>query len=171
MAGFDNLDALDEGYLRRTHFNDAAVAAVQDAGAELKLRDRYDLDAPALVLGLLHDRGGVVARIIRHLGETPERVDRAVRSLVDRSTSAQVPPGSGEGGAKPLLRLTPEVRQVFKIAIDEAMRTYADPRFVGPEHLLLGIIRVDADDLGVVMKQAGISLERARRARDEVLGR
>jgi hypothetical protein len=56
------------------------------------------------------------------------------------------------------------------LAVDEAMRVPSNPRYLGSEHLLLGVIRVDAEPVDTILKAAGITLERARRARNTVLG-
>jgi ATP-dependent Clp protease ATP-binding subunit ClpA len=137
MADPDNGNAYDEQELRRALFDDAAVTAVHNAEAEAKQRNQYGLDAQFLLLGLLHDRGGLVAQTVRRLGESPEQLELAVRMLVDNSSAIPAIPGRDEASASPTFWLTPEASQVFQIATDEAMRVSTNPRRLGPELLFL----------------------------------
>ena len=164
MANFEDLSMFDGDYLRRSHFNEAAIAALQKGQGEAGRLGATVLDARLALIGLMSDDANLAAKVVRQLGLTPERIGYAARTLFHEppfDTDAQV-------AAHTDLPIPEELRQLCRLAVDEAMRMGA--RTVGPEHLLLAMTRDDEHCAGLLLKQAGITLERARHALRIVLG-
>src|SRR5271165_300581 len=82
-----------------------------------------------LLLGLVREGEGVAAQVLSNLGVELNKVRSAVEFIIGRGDRIVL----GEVG------MTPRAKKVIELAVDEAKRLNA--RFVGPEHLLLGLIR------------------------------
>jgi excisionase family DNA binding protein len=82
-----------------------------------------------LLLGLLREREGAASQVLNNLGIEVDRVRDAVIAIV----------GHGERMVSGELGLTPRAKKAIELALDEARR-FAH-RFIGTEHLLLGLIR------------------------------
>jgi ATP-dependent Clp protease ATP-binding subunit ClpA len=166
MSDFSDADPFDEEYFRQHLFNTEAVAAVRTALEEAARQGRDEVDAQLLLVGLMGNPESVAGAMVRALGETLDRVQHAARSLAGGPHADAGSPPS----ARVQVRIGDQAKQVFRLAVDEAVRVPSNPRYVGSEHLLLGVIRVDPDPLSSVLRSAGITLERARRARNSALG-
>ncbi len=171
MANFDAADVLDESYFRQQLFNAEALAAIRSASAEATSRGQREIDPILLLLGLMENDSSVAVAIVRALGETPERIHYATRSLLGDATAPRVPPTSAyDTSASTAFQLNESAREACRLAVDEAVRVFSNPRYLGSEHLLLGVVRVDSEPLDRILKPAALTLERVRRARNTVLG-
>ncbi len=103
-----------------------------------------------LLLGLTRENGSVAARILDRMGVSLERV----RSEVER----QVARGDGRLGQD--MQLTPRAKRVIDLAYDEARQL--SNKYIGTEHLLLGMIREGEGLAGRVLAKLGVELERTR---------
>lgn len=109
-----------------------------------------------LLLGLMMEDGGISARVLADLGLEVDRV----REMVERLGGF----GQNRSGK---IELSPGVQQVLEFAIDEARRM--GHHYIGTEHLLLGLVRMD-EGLGMeVLKKLGITPEQIRRQTRRVL--
>lgn len=145
--------------------NDAAIAALR-AGEEEGIRAASSaLDDRLVLIGLMADDDNLAAQTVRQLGETPERIRFAARALVQESPLSDVPQPTPDTK----LPVAEEVRKLCRLAVDEAARL-APFTSVGPEHLLLAMVRDDEQRAGRLLNQAGLTLERTRRALRVVLG-
>jgi ATP-dependent Clp protease ATP-binding subunit ClpC len=81
-----------------------------------------------LLLGLVHEHEGIAGRALANLGV---EVDKA-RKAVDFITGRGEQPVEGE------IALTPRSKKVLQLAVKEAKRL--NHRFLGTEHILLGIL-------------------------------
>lgn len=164
MPNFEDFSLFDGNYLRRSHFNEAAITALQRGQGEAGRLGATALDARLALVGLMSDDTNLAAKMVRQLGQTPERIGYAARTLFHEppfDTDAQATPHAD-------LPIPEELRQLCRLAVDEAMRMGA--RTVGPEHLLLAMTRDDDHSAGQLLKQAGVTLERARHVLRIVLG-
>lgn len=82
-----------------------------------------------LLLGLIREGEGMAAKILSSIGMDEEKVREAVSQIVE--------PVKGAIQAEP--SLTPKAKRVLELSVDEARRM--GHNYVGPEHLLLGLIR------------------------------
>jgi ATP-dependent Clp protease ATP-binding subunit ClpC len=103
-----------------------------------------------LLLGLTRAGDGVAVRVLVRLGVALESVRSNVEFIIGQS--AYSAPG--------VMRLTLPAKRVIELAVDEA-RTMGH-RYVGTEHLLLGLMREGAGIAAGVLQQHGLSLTRLR---------
>ena len=107
-----------------------------------------------LLLGLLREGDGVAAEALKRLDVDLDVARRDVEFIIGRSDRVVL----GEIG------VSPRVKKVFGLAEDEAQRL--SHRYIGTEHLLLGLIREGGGIAADVLERQGVEL---RTARKEVL--
>jgi bifunctional DNase/RNase len=110
-----------------------------------------------LLLGLIHEDNGVAARVLRQLGANP----RAVRERLEQVV------GRGQRAMYGKLSLTPRVKRIIELGVDEARRL--GHHYIGTEHLLLGLIREGEGVAIDTLKGFGISLEKVRSQLSQIL--
>lgn len=110
-----------------------------------------------LLLGLLREGEGVAAQVLTNLGIEGDQVRQAVEAIV----------GRGERIVRGEMALTPRAKKVFELALEEALRL--NHRFIGTEHLLLGLIREGEGIAAEVLKSFGFQLEQVRTETLQVL--
>jgi dihydroneopterin aldolase len=112
-----------------------------------------------VLLGLLWERYGVTAQALEALDVAPDRVRERVIHVVG-SCVADVrdyrPP------------LTPKVRRVLKVALEEALRFGHD--CAGAEHILLGLVGEPGGVAAQVLYKLGASPDEIRREVERMLG-
>ncbi len=96
-----------------------------------------------LLLGLAREGQGVAARVLQGAGLDPESLRAAVVQTV----------GAGRGSGPAVPELSPRCRKVMELAQTEAARL--GHRYVGTEHLLLGILRDGEGAAAEVLAAAG----------------
>jgi len=109
-----------------------------------------------LLLGLVEEDGGVAGRVLRDLGLEPERIQETVEKV------------SGVGdyrGGK--IDLSAGTQEVLEFAIDEARRM--GHHYIGTEHLLLGLVRLQEGAAVEVLRKLGVTAEQIRRQTRRVL--
>ena len=111
-----------------------------------------------LLLGLVREGQGVAAQVLTNLSVELEQARGAVEAIIGRGDR----PVAGEVG------VTPRVKKVIELAVDEARRL--SHHYIGTEHLLLGLVR-EGDGIGVgVLKNMGVTPDQARAETLRVLG-
>ncbi len=112
-----------------------------------------------LLLGLIHDRGGIAVEALVSLGVSLDRVRADVREAV------------GEGGATPAdhIAFTPRAKKVLELSLREALQLGHD--YIGTEHILLGLVREGDGVAAQVLRHGGADLGTARQAVLDVLGK
>jgi ATP-dependent Clp protease ATP-binding subunit ClpC len=101
-----------------------------------------------LILGL--SRESVGSKILMNLGVNLGDLRYEVEDLI----------GRGKGAAEKEIPLSPRSKRALELALDEA-RSMGE-RFIGPEHLLLGLIREDEGIGAQVLKRRGVTIDRVR---------
>lgn len=109
-----------------------------------------------LLLGLVEEDGGVAGRVLRDLGLEPDRI----QEMVDKLSGM----GSYRGGK---IDLAPGTQEVLEFAIDEARRM--GHHYIGTEHLLLGLVRLQEGAAVDVLRKLGVTPEQIRRQTRRVL--
>jgi ATP-dependent Clp protease ATP-binding subunit ClpA len=106
------------------------------------------MEADHLLLGLLRIPGGRVAQLLEAAGISPTALREAVVAQLARGprlpTSAEIPFSSG-------------AKRVLQLAADEADRL--THHFIGPEHLLLGLLREGTSAAAATMSGLGLTPE------------
>ncbi len=165
MSNFEDFTVVDADYLTRSQVNDAAIAALLAGEVEGIRTGASALDDRLVFIGLMADDDNLAAQTVRRLGETPERLRFGARALAQTAAARDdVQPTS-----ETHLPVAEEVRTLCRLAVDEAARL-GPLTSVGPEHLLLAMLRDEETSAGQLLKQAGLTLERTRRAVRVVLG-
>ncbi|SFG94452.1 ATP-dependent Clp protease ATP-binding subunit ClpC [Desulfotomaculum arcticum] len=110
-----------------------------------------------ILLGLIREGEGVAAKALAGLGIDAEKV----RELVEKSI------GKGEGAVQEM-SLTPRVKKVLELSVDEARRMGTN--YVGTEHILLGLIREGEGVAAQVLGALGVEQEKVRQLVISMLG-
>ncbi|HEX5505720.1 MAG TPA: Clp protease N-terminal domain-containing protein [Thermomicrobiales bacterium] len=129
-----------------------AQVAMTHAHREALRRGDERIGTEHLLLGLLVEGDGIAAQVLRDCGVALEPVRAAVAQL--RGPSAGLAPG------KRALPVTPRLKRVLALADEEAGRLRH--RYIGTEHLLLGLL-AEGEGVGAdILRRGGVTLERAR---------
>jgi hypothetical protein len=131
-------------------FTDRARKVLTYAQDEAQRFNHSYIDTEHILLGLVREGDGTAARVLETMGVELAKVRTAIEFLIGRG----VRPVVGEVG------LTPQARRVIELAIDEARRL--DHRYLGTEHLLLGLVREGEGIAAGVLESVGVTLERTR---------
>jgi len=109
-----------------------------------------------LLIGLMVEEGGVASRVLHELGLTTERV----REVVGRVTTP------AENFDPSRVEIASDAQQALEYAIEEARRL--SHNYIGTEHILLGIIRVESAAMDV-LRRLGVTADQIRRQTRRVL--
>jgi enamine deaminase RidA (YjgF/YER057c/UK114 family) len=135
---------------RFDRFTDRARHVLTLAQDEAQRFNHAYIGTEHLLLGLVRETDGVAALVLRGM-----RIDLAkVRTAVEFIIGHGDRPVAGEVG------LTPAAKRVIELAIDEARRL--GHRYVGTEHLLLGLVREGEGIAAGVLESLGVDLDKAR---------
>jgi ATP-dependent Clp protease ATP-binding subunit ClpC len=137
-------------------FTQRARRVLSLAHQEAERARQNNIGTEHLILGLMDEEGGVAGRVLRDLGMTPERVREVVQRVA--GAAANFDPAH--------IELAPETQQVLEFAIEEARRL--GHHYIGTEHILLGLIRVESTGMEV-LRRLGITSEQIRRQVRRVL--
>src|SRR3979409_814645 len=103
-----------------------------------------------LLLGLVREGEGLAAKVLTALDVDLDMASDRVEASIGRGRS--VVPGE--------IRLTPRVKKVIELAVDEARRL--NHHYIGTEHLLLGLVREGEGIAAGVLESLGVSLDKGR---------
>src|SRR3989454_5319180 len=142
------------------NFTDRVRWVLQAAREEAaRLRNAF-VGTEHVLLALVRDRGGVAQRVLLSFQADLEGIRRAVESRIKQGESAI--------GDREELPYTSRAKKVLELAMSEAREL--NHRYVGTEHLLLGLLREEKGVAARVLTEAGVTLERARAETLRVLG-
>ncbi len=131
-------------------FTDRAREVLTQAQDEAQRFNHVYIGTEHLLLGVLRVEDGLATRVLRELGVEPRKVRAVVEFIMQRGDR----PVAGEVG------LTPAAKRVIELAIDEARRL--GHRYIGTEHLLLGLVREGEGVAAGVLESLGVTLEQVR---------
>ena len=135
------------------------------AGLEAQGFGHAAAGAVEILLGLIREGEGIASGIIESLGSTLDELRQAV--LEELQTRMAMPPAERRRG--PFDHLTDRAKRVIALSQDEAIRF--NHNYIGPEHVLLGIIR-EGEGVGArVLASLGAHLDGARREVENLIGR
>jgi NTP pyrophosphatase (non-canonical NTP hydrolase) len=112
-----------------------------------------------LLLGLVVERGGVAANVIRMLGVTEDQIRDAITRVC--------PPGPTLVSLGQL-PFTPRLKKALELAAEEAQGLRH--QYIGTEHLLLGLLREQEGVAARVLNRLGLSETRVRNEIMELIG-
>lgn len=109
-----------------------------------------------LLIGLMEEEGGVAGRVLRELSMKKEQIREVVSRI--STPSPDFDPSRVE--------LAAETQEVLENSVDEARRL--GHHYIGTEHLLLGLVRVE-DAALEVLRRLGVTADQIRRQTRRVL--
>jgi Clp amino terminal domain, pathogenicity island component/UvrB/uvrC motif len=112
-------------------FTERARQVVVLAQDEARMLRHNYLGTEHLLLGLLREEEGLAARVLESLDIDVEEVRAQIRRVV----------GVGEEAAAGQIPFTPDGKKVLELALREAQSL--SHNYIGTEHILLGLVRVD----------------------------
>jgi len=135
-------------------FTDQARRVVVLAQEEARLLNHNYIGTEHLLLGLVHEGDGPAADALESLGISLDEVRRLVKEAV------------GPGKHKPSghIPFTPRAKKALELSLREALQV--GHGYIGPEHILLGLIRQGDGVAAQVLVSLGADLDRVR---DQVL--
>ena len=138
-------------------FTARAIRVLEYAQYEAQDLEQNYVGTEHLLLGLLHESGGIAAKALRELGLDLELVRTRVESVMGGAAYAADHP-----------YYTPHAKRVMELAVDEA-RSFGH-NYIGTEHILLGIIRENEGIAAQVLISLGADLDVVRSTVVEMLG-
>jgi ATP-dependent Clp protease ATP-binding subunit ClpA len=131
-------------------FSDRARRALALANREAASFGHHHIGPEHLLLGLVAERQSVGASVLEHLDVDLEKLRAQVADAFTKREDRSV-------GRRPH---SPEVKEVMDHALSEARKL--GHRYVGTEHLLLGLVRHEDSTAANVLRQQGIRVESLR---------
>ena len=131
-------------------FSAPARRVFETAQEEAKRFNQRYITAEHLLLALLNEREGVVAKVFTNL-----KVDvRELRTALEFSINREAKPGERPPS------LGPRAKKAIRLAVDEARLSELDR--VGTEHLLIGLLRDGEGPAAELLVQNEVTLDRVR---------
>ena len=141
-----------------TRFTTRARRVLSRAQEAAETRQHQQIDTAHLLIGFMREEHSVAGRVLHDLGLDLRRVEAQVSDLAISPTAPDWRQFDLSPGAKKLLEL----------AVDEA-RNMGNP-YIGTEHLILGLTRLQEDAALDVLRQLGISPDEIRRQTMKIIG-
>ena len=139
-------------------FTDKAVKTIMLAQEEARRLGHNLVGSEQILLGLIGEGSSVAAKVLSDLGVTLKNAQVEVEKIIGRGSRfvpAEIP-------------FTPKARQVFEQSFAEARQL--GNNYIGPEHLLLGLIQ-DGKGVAVkVLENLGVDTSKIRPAVIRALG-
>jgi ATP-dependent Clp protease ATP-binding subunit ClpA len=143
-------------------FNDRAKKVLAYAQEEaVRFKHNY-IGTEHLLLGLVREGESVAARVLNSLGIELSKVRTAVEFIIGAGDAANMPSSPSE------ITISPRTKKVIELSIDEARRL--GHNHIGPEHLLLGLLREGEGIASGVIESLGITLAKVRHQLIATLG-
>lgn len=135
-------------------FTKRAQRAWEQAQSEAQRLNHASIDTEHLLLGIVLDEDSAGAEVLRNLGIAKDQIVAAVERTVERDAARQAQPS-----AHPPM-VAPSTQKVLALAADE--RRVLGHRYLGTEHLLLGIVREDKSTAARLLRELGLNLNQVR---------
>jgi ATP-dependent Clp protease ATP-binding subunit ClpA len=138
-------------------FTDRARRVGRLAEEEARRLDHNWIGTEHILLGLIREGDGVAAKALESLGISLHAVRQQVEEII----------GEGQQAPSEVIPFTPRSKKVLELSLRESLQLGQD--YVGPEHILLGLIR-EGDGLAAqVLVKLGAELNRVRQQVIELL--
>jgi hypothetical protein len=131
-------------------FTDRARQAVALAQNEAKRLDHNYIGTEHILLGLIHEGEGVAAKALESLGISLDAVRQQVEEII----------GQGQQAPSGHIPFTPRAKKVLELSLRESMQL--GHGYIGPEHILLGLLREGGGVAAQVLVKLGADLNRVR---------
>src|SRR6201746_2419392 len=131
-------------------FTDRARRVVVLAQEEARMLNHNYIGTEHILLGLIHEGEGVAAKALESLGIALEGVRQQVEEII----------GQGQQAPSGHIPFTPRAKKVLELSLREALQL--GHNYIGPEHILLGLIREGEGVAAQVLVKLGADLNRVR---------
>ena len=131
-------------------FSDRARQAVVQAQQEARRLDHNYIGTEHLLLGLIREGDGVAAKALELLGISLDAVRQQVEEII----------GRGQQTLSGHFPFTPRAKRVLELSLREALQL--GHKYIGTEHILLGLIREGEGVAAQVLVRLGCDLNRVR---------
>jgi ATP-dependent Clp protease ATP-binding subunit ClpC len=131
-------------------FTERARRVLVYAQEEAKALDHNFIGTEHLLLGLLREGEGVAAQALGSLGITLEASRSQLRQIVS----------PGESPVTDLPPFTPRAKKVLELSMRESVAL--GHRYIGPEHILLGLMREGEGVAAQMLVESGVALSEVR---------
>ena len=131
-------------------FTDGTRRVVVLAQEEAKMLNHDCVGTEHILLGLIDEGGGLAARSLESLGISLDAVRQQVEEIIGRGQ--QAPPVH--------IPFTPRAKKVLELSLSESLRL--GHGYIGPEHILLGLIREGDGVAAQVLVKLGADPNRVR---------
>jgi ATP-dependent Clp protease ATP-binding subunit ClpC len=132
------------------YFTDKSVKTVMLAQEEARRLGHNLVGTEQILLGLMGEGTGIAAKALSNSGVTLEAARKEVQKII----------GRGMGYVPTEIPFTPKVKRLFELAFEEARQL--GHNYIGPEHLLLGLIRTGEGVAIRVLENLGVDLSNLR---------
>mgnify|MGYP000105991712 CR=1 FL=1 len=139
-------------------FTDGAHQVVALAREEARHLNHAHTGTEHLLLGLRREEGSVPAAVLGSFGVELDEIREEIESIV----------GDNESPVRGRPDLTPRLKKVLEIARLESRQLGDD--YIGPEHLLLGLVRENEGVAARILAARGIHRSEIRRSVLRALG-
>jgi Clp amino terminal domain, pathogenicity island component len=139
-------------------FTERARTVLSLAQEEAQQLNHNYIGTEHILLGLIREGDGLAAKVLQNLGVDLASARREVLVIIGRGDRIVL----GEVG------MTPRVKKVMELAVDEARRL--NHHYIGTEHLLLGLIREGEGIAAGVLGSLGVELRDVDREIGRILG-
>lgn len=129
------------------HYTERAIRVIQFARYEATQLGSRTIETEHLLLGLIREGNGITSRIFNRCKVTFEEIRKEIEARVvlrEKISPAIEPPPS------------PDVDKVLTFAAEEA--EHLNHKYIGTEHILLGILRLENCVAAEILRQKGMKL-------------
>ena len=144
-------------------FSQNAREAMEVAQAVVRRGQGNQLGTEHLLLGLLAPQEGVIHRVFGELGLDLGLARTKTNEAIRRNEPSRA------NTAVEQIYLTPRAKRALGLAAEEAEKL--GDSYVGNEHLLLGLIREDEGSASMVLREVGLTEDKARSTLSKLRGR
>jgi ATP-dependent Clp protease ATP-binding subunit ClpC len=113
-----------------------------------------------VLIGLIQEGNGVASTVLENLGVKLDKVEKEIMLLVKEAGAPYQPEAQ--------LPFTPRTKQSLEHACEEAKTL--DHKYIGTEHILLGLLKEGEGLAAQVLLNLGLTLEKVRKETMEFLG-
>jgi ATP-dependent Clp protease ATP-binding subunit ClpA len=131
-------------------FTDRARRVVVLAQDEARMLKHNYIGTEHILLGLLHEGKGVAAKALESLGISLDAVRQEVEEII----------GQGQHTPSGHIPFTPRAKKVMELSLRESLQL--GHKYIGTEHILLGLIREGDGVAARVLVKLGADLNRVR---------
>ena len=138
-------------------FTERARQVIVLAQDEARARGHDWIGTEHILLGLVRLGDGVGPRALQAAGISPDEVRQQVEEMVPR----------GEGAPSGHIGFTPQAKKVLELSLREALELHH--RYIGTEHILLGLLREGQGVAAQVLTRLGADLQGMRQHVEQLL--